>query len=172
MRNSSKLLAGKMFLALACLAFGAALALPIVSITPGVGELTPWLRMLKPDAMAVITQTMFSSISHLWSGGDRALSLLLVAFCFVLPLAKFFVLACEAWSIPLASSLPGRLISATAPYAMVEVFLLALLVLVIKGLPGGSKIALQSGAWLFAASVFLSLLAAGLLRRPKGEPAN
>ena len=74
------------------------------------------------------------------------------------------MLGCEAFSISFASTAFGRMFAALAPYAMVEVFLLALLVLVIKGLPGGSRIELQSGAWLFAGSVLLSLLAAGLLK--------
>jgi len=150
--------------ALSCVFFGAALALPILSITPGVGELTQWLRLLKPDAMATITQTMFSSIQQLWTGGDHALAVIMVLFCLILPLGKFLMLGCEAFSISFASTAFGRMFAALAPYAMVEVFLLALLVLVIKGLPGGSRIELQSGAWLFAGSVLLSLLAAGLLK--------
>jgi paraquat-inducible protein A len=162
--SPAKVMSVRVLWALSCLFFGAALALPLISITPGVGELTHWLRLLKPDAMATVTQTMFSSISHLWEGGDRLLATLLVVFCLVLPVGKFFVLGCEAFSVAFASSAFGRLVTATAPYAMVEVFLLALLVLVIKGLPGGSKIELQSGAWLFAASVLLSLLVAALLK--------
>ncbi len=158
------LLLARVALAISCLFFGAALALPIISITPGAGELTQWLRLLKPDAMATITQTMFSSIYHLWEGGDRVLAAVLVLFCLALPLGKFFALGCEAFSVAFASTTFGRLVAATAPYAMVEVFLLALLVLVIKGLPGGSRIELQSGAWLFAASVLLSLVAAALLK--------
>lgn len=163
-RSLTRLRTAQVVWALSCLFFGAALALPIVSITPGVGELTQWLRLLKPDDMATITQTMFSSIYHLWKGGDRLLGAILVVFCLMLPLGKFLVLGCEAFSVALASTTFGRLVAATAPYAMVEVFLLALLVLVIKGLPGGSSIELQAGAWLFAASVLLSLLAAALLK--------
>jgi len=159
-----RITAARFALAVSCLLFGAALALPILSITPAVGELTQWLRLLKPEAMATITQTMFSSIQHLWTGGDRALAIILVLFCLVLPLGKFLVLGCEAFSVSFVSTVLGRVFSATAPYAMVEVFLLALLVLVIKGLPGGSRIELQPGAWLFAGSVLLSLLAAALLK--------
>jgi hypothetical protein len=87
-----KPLLGRTAWALSCVFFGAALALPIISITPGVGELTQWLRLLKPDAMATITQTMFSSIHHLWDGGDRVLAAVLVVFCLILPMGKFVVL--------------------------------------------------------------------------------
>ena len=163
-QSSARLRIAQVAWALSCLFFGAALALPIISVTPGVGELTQWLRLLKPDDMATITQTMFSSIYQLWEGGDPLLGATLVVFCLMLPLGKFLVLGCEAFSVAFASTAFGRLVAATAPYAMVEVFLLALLVLVIKGLPGGSSIQLLSGAWLFAASILLSLLAAALLK--------
>ena len=63
--SPAKVMSVRVFWALSCLFFGAALALPLISITPGVGELTHWLRLLKPDAMATVTQTMFSSIHHL-----------------------------------------------------------------------------------------------------------
>jgi uncharacterized paraquat-inducible protein A len=50
---------------------------------------------------------------------------------------------------------------------MVEVLLIALLVLVVKGMPGGSEVNIQAGAWLFTASVILSLVASRWLMDSK-----
>ena len=43
---------------------------------------------------------------------------------------------------------------------MIEVFLIALLALIVKNMPGNSLIEFHIGIWLFTASVFLSLVAA------------
>jgi hypothetical protein len=45
------------------------------------------------------------------------------------------------------------------------VLVVAMLVLAIKGLPGGSRIDVRIGVWLFATSVALSLIASILLHR-------
>jgi uncharacterized paraquat-inducible protein A len=147
----------------ACLLFGMALGLPVFSITPAMGELTGWLRLLRPDEMATTTQSLLGGIRLLWVDGDPLLSLILVTFCVILPLTKFLILWGECFGMPLGDSLWGRFCRATAPYAMVEVFVLALLVMVVKGLPGGSVIEVKNGAWCFAGSVILSLVAANLL---------
>ena len=42
---------------------------------------------------------------------------------------------------------------------MVEVFLIALMVLLVKGMPGGSRITLHLGTYAFAVSVLLGLAA-------------
>ena len=148
----------------ACLLFGLALGLPVFSLTPGVGELTGWLRLLKPDEMATSTQSLLGGIRLLWMDGNPLLAVILISFCLILPLSKFLILWGECYGMPLAGSIWGRFCRTTAPYAMVEVFVLALLVMVVKGLPGGSLIMIQSGAWCFTGSVLLSLLAAQLLK--------
>jgi len=51
---------------------------------------------------------------------------------------------------------------AVSHYAMVEVFLVALTVILIKGLPGGSHVSLHSGTWMFTGSVIPSLAASRL----------
>lgn len=160
----SRLTAATLSLGSACLLFGLALGLPVFSLTPGVGELTGWLRLLKPDEMATTTQSLLGGISLLWFDGDPFLACILTAFCLVLPITKFLILWGECFGMPIGDSLWGRFCRATAPYAMVEVFVLALLVMVVKGLPGGSLIVIQAGAWCFTGSVLLSLFAAQLLK--------
>ena len=156
-----------LFLAVACLLFGAALALPVFSITPGAGDLTGWVRMIRPQDMAQIQQALLAGIRLLWTEGNPALAAILTVFCIVFPLFKFTVLWTEVYGARVDTGIWGRLCRITAPYAMVEVFVLAILVMIVKGLPGGSVIEVKEGAWCFTGSVILSLIAANLLK-PRG----
>jgi uncharacterized paraquat-inducible protein A len=88
----------------------------------------------------------------------------------VLPVVKLCVLWWEAFA---AGSLPHRVLvffRIVSHYAMVEVFLVALTVLLVKGLPGGSAVALHAGTYAFAASVLLSLAASRLLPVAADDP--
>lgn len=165
--TDSKMLFARLFVGLASFLFGLALGMSVFSLTPGVGELTGWLRLMKPDEMATTSQSLLGGIRLLWLDGNPFLASVLTAFCLILPISKFLILWGEAYGIPLGGSIWGRFCRATAPYAMVEVFVLALLVMVVKGLPGGSLIVIQSGAWCFTGSVLLSLFAAQLLKPTK-----
>jgi hypothetical protein len=48
---------------------------------------------------------------------------------------------------------------------MVDVFVIALLILAIKGLPGGSQVILHAGLYCFAGSVLCALKASWLIDR-------
>jgi paraquat-inducible protein A len=160
------------FLAVACLLFGAALALPVFSITPGAGDFTGWIRMIRPQDMAQIQQALLAGIRLLWTEGNPVLAMILTVFCIVFPLFKFTVLWTEVFGGSLEEGIWGKICRITAPYAMVEVFVLAILVMIVKGLPGGSDIEVQAGAWCFAGSVILSLIAAGLLKVGRVRPTT
>jgi uncharacterized paraquat-inducible protein A len=157
---------GALLVAATCVAFGAALSLPLFSITPGAGEWTGWIRMIHPADMATVHQTVLAGIQTLWTEGSPGLAILLSLFCLFLPIFKFSVLWGEVYGMDLQGTFWGRLCKITAPYAMVEVFVVGILVIAIKGLPGGTRIEVEPGAWCFAASVLLSLVAVQLLGRP------
>ena len=158
-------LLGALPVAATCVTFGAALALPLFSITPGAGEWTGWIRMIHPADMATFHQTVPGGIQTLWKEGNPGLAVLLSLFCVLLPFFKFSVLWGEVYGMDLQGTLWGRLCKITAPYAMVEVFVVGILVIAIKGLPGGTRIEVEPGAWCFAASVLLSLVAVQLQGR-------
>jgi len=119
--------------------------------------------------METTVQTLPGGIRNLWIEGDPALASILVVFCILLPLLKFTVIWSEAMDIDIGSDLLAQAVRLTAPYAMVEVFLLALIVMIVKGLPGGSEIRVEGGAWMFCGSVLLSLVAARLAYVPKSD---
>jgi len=144
---------------LSCLAFAAGLIFPLFTVRPAAGEWTPVMRLFAAAQLQEQTYTLPGGIMQLWREGETFLALLLGMLSIVLPVVKLSVLWWE-W-------LPGCGVSAAwmrffrivSRYAMVEVFVIALLVILIKGLPGGSQITLHLGTWAFSASVILSLIA-------------
>ena len=56
-------------------------------------------------------------------------------------------------------------------FSMLDVFVVGLIVLAIKGLPGGSRVTLGWGVAAFAASVVLSILSAILIQRMERRAA-
>jgi len=145
---------------LSCLSFGAALAAPLYSVVPGAGELTPWLRALKPEAMAQFSQSLSGGIQTLWIGGDFELAALLALFCLVLPMFKFIVMWSGFFQAGMEKSFWGKVVSGAAKYSMAEALVLVVLLLVVKGLPGGSTMKIEPAAWFFIGSAILSCVAA------------
>jgi paraquat-inducible protein A len=163
MKSSS--LTGAALIVAASMAFGFGLALPLFSVQPSAGEWTPVVRLLSGDQLRSSTVTLPGGILALWREGDYFLALLLALFSLMLPAVKLCVLWCEALLITGIHAGVLRFIRTVSKYAMVEVFVIALLVLVIKGLPGGSRITLHAGTYAFSMSVILSLAAGVLLRK-------
>jgi uncharacterized paraquat-inducible protein A len=158
-----------LLVAVSCAAFGLGLALPLFSVTPAAGEWTSVARIFAADEFQSRTFTLPGGIALLWTEHERALAVLLGLLSLVLPVVKLCVLWGEAF---VAGSLPPRVLAffrVVSHYAMVEVFLVALTVLLVKGLPGGSYVALHAGTYAFAASVLLSLAASRLLPADRGR---
>lgn len=144
---------------LSCLAFGMALVFPLFSIHPAAGRWTGLAKLLASDQFASRSFTLIGGIMILWKENERILAVLMGLISLVLPALKLSVLW---WEILHLSSLPERFLAfvqAVSRYAMVEVLLIALLVLVVKGMPGGSEFKIHAGTWYFTASVILSLFA-------------
>ncbi len=154
---------GAGLVAAACVAFGLGLALPLFSVTPAAGEWTSVAKLIASEDFQTQTFTLPGGIALLWTGEERALAILLGGLSLVLPVVKLCVLWWEAFA---AGTLPARVLAffrVVSHYAMVEVFLVALTVLLVKGMPGGSHVALHAGTYAFAASVLLSLVATRVL---------
>ena len=144
---------------LSCLAFGLALVLPLFSIHPAAGRWTGLAKLLASDQFTSRSFTLIGGIMILWRENERILAILMALISLVLPALKLSVLW---WEIFYLSALPERFLAfvqAASRYAMVEVLLIALLVLVVKGMPGGSEFKIHAGTWFFAVSVVFSLFA-------------
>ena len=167
MKRRTAIAAG--LIAAACVAFGLGLALPLFSVTPAAGEWTSVAKLIASDDFQTKTFTLVGGIGLLWSGGERALAILLGMLSLALPVVKLCVLWWESF---VSGTLPPRLLAffrVVSHYAMVEVFLVALTVLLVKGMPGGSHVALHAGTYAFTASVLLSLAATRLLPAGSAE---
>ena len=150
---------------LSCLLFGSALVLPIFTLEPKVGEWTPLAQIISPSDMQTRAMRLLQGVGILWHEGERMLALLIALFSLVLPTLKLTLLWVEGI---LGSCLPEkwmRFLWAVSRYAMLEVFLVALTVLLIKEMPGGSRITLQAGFYTFSTSVLLSLVTAHWMER-------
>ena len=52
-------------------------------------------------------------------------------------------------------------------YSMLDVFVLAVIVIAVKGLPGGSKVILEMGVYFFGASIIMSLFIGTVITKAK-----
>jgi paraquat-inducible protein A len=148
-------------IALSALLLGAGLAGPCMAVEPAFGKLDGWVHLLKPDLARPTSYSVFGGIVTLIHNGNAALGLLLLAFSVFFPTAKLAVMAGS--TAALAGGRPSgalmKLAHHAGKFSMLDVFVVGLIVLAIKGLPGGSRITLGWGVGAFAASVVLSMLA-------------
>lgn len=138
--------------------YGVALFAPLFTISPGAGEFGGIIRLLAPSLLVTQTYTLAGSIVNLWTYNEHVLAVLLFLFSIALPIVKFVVLWGEQVCKDFATPRFLRIFKGLVRYSMVEVFLVAIMVFSIKGLPGGSRIDLHAGVWLFSFSVVLPLL--------------
>jgi paraquat-inducible protein A len=146
---------------------GAGLAGPCMAVEPAFGSFDGWVRLLKPALARPTRYSVFGGIMALIHNGSVALGLLLLAFSVIFPTVKLAVMAAATSALADGGS-PGPLMKLAhhaGKFSMLDVFVVGLIVLAIKGLPGGSRVTLGWGVAAFAASVVLSMVAALLIRR-------
>ncbi|MFW5641303.1 MAG: paraquat-inducible protein A [Roseicyclus sp.] len=98
--------------------------------------------------------SVLSGIRALWSGGERALALLVALLALVAPVAKTLLLALIHLSRAPARLLPA--LQTLSKLAMADVFLIAVYVTLAKGLAVG-RVETAWGLWLFTGCVLASL---------------
>jgi paraquat-inducible protein A len=146
-------------IALSAVLLGAGLAGPCMEIQPAFGKLEGWVHLLKPDMARPTRYSVVGGILTLIHNHNAALGLLLLAFSVVFPTLKLAVMsgATAALADGRTAGTLMRLAHHAGKFSMLDVFVVGLIVLAIKGLPGGSRITLGWGVGAFAASVLLSL---------------
>ncbi len=101
--------------------------------------------------------TIFSGVAGLWAGGAPALALLICFTTIAAPLLSLLALIYTILPLLLGRQPPGvaaalRFIGVIGTWAMLDVFMLAVLVSVVK-LGMMAKIELEVGAWAFVAMI-------------------
>ena len=144
------------------LAFGIALNLPLFSIEPAAGRWTGVAKLLADDEFKPISVTLLGGIKTLWLENEKMLAVIMALFSLVLPVMKLTVLWSEGLGLAPVSRPIWMAVRWSSKYAMLEVMLIALMLLLLKKLPGDSEIRIEAGAWFFTCSVILSLAVSGL----------
>jgi paraquat-inducible protein A len=145
--------------------FAAGLVLPLFKVEPRAEEWTEALKLLVPGNMQSKEFTLLGGIAGMWQGGEWALATILALFSVVLPLAKLSILTVQAAAPEALSDSWSQLMKSVSRYAMVEVFVVALLVMLAKGMPGGSRMELGIGTTAFVLSVLTGLAAGQIEKR-------
>ena len=147
-------------IAVSSILFGLGIVAPSLVVYPGAGKFTLFLRIFSPEFGNVREVSIAGGITTLLGEGEYVVGLVLLIFSIIFPIGKLGIL----WAIAQARRRNearadlANLIDRLGKFSMLDVFVLALLVLALKRLPGGSKIELGMGAFMFAASVLLSML--------------
>ncbi len=138
-----------------------------MKIVPNFGEFDSWIRLLKPSASKTSEYSVLSGIIVMIQRGSVGIGVLLLFFSLLFPTIK---LAVMAWAVQVLATgqRAGWLLTAahhTGKFSMLDVMVLALIVIAIKGLPGNTQVMLGWGVWAFAASVVLSLIGSILIHQ-------
>ena len=124
------------------------------------GELTWLVRIFSPEDLTPTTYSILGVLEKLFLSGDWFLAGLLFLFSVVFPVAKlalYWVSAgCGSELVRVAGLLKWT--NRAGKFSMAEVFALALVVVVVKTLPGGSKAEMEWGAYVFVTSVLGSIV--------------
>jgi paraquat-inducible protein A len=150
---------------------GLGLVGPCMTLLPSAGDLDVWVRVFQPDDLTPQTYSILTGLRAMWDHGNPGIAALLLAFSVVFPTLK---LAAMAWgtaalTLGVRPHLAIRLTHHLGKFSMLDVMVIGLLVLAVKGLPGETRLTLDWGIWAFAASVGLGLVVTLLLHgvRPR-----
>ena len=146
-------------------ALGLGLTGPCMTVVPNAGEWTGWVRLLEPRMLRPTTFSVLTGIDSMWRHDAEGLAGLLFAFSVAFPTAKLAILAwLAAHADPDAPHGPaGRLAHHVGKFSMLDVLVIGLVVVAVKGLPGGTEVRAGWALWAFAASVLAAMVASLLL---------
>lgn len=140
---------------------GLGLVAPTLTIVPLDGK-RDWLidmavsfGFMSEEALAPTTFTIIGVILDLFAAGDWFLGGILIVFSVFFPVVKLALYWVAVTCGPNLGKATGLLkwMHRAGKFSMAEVFALALMVVVVKALPGGSTTSLEWGAYVFVGSV-------------------
>jgi paraquat-inducible protein A len=130
-----------------------------------VAVLLPFMSIVKFGETE--TYSLVGGIGQLWEHGEIALALIIGAFSLVFPLVKnAMLIAATTTLLPLTAGHRHTLhavAAKTAKYSMLDVFVVAVLVVVVK-LGKATEVAVRSGTFLFCVAIALSMAASACVR--------
>ncbi|MEM1108965.1 MAG: paraquat-inducible protein A [Planctomycetota bacterium] len=161
-------------LTLSAVGLGLGLIGPCMTIVPSAGQdLDVWVRLFNPEDLQPRTYSILGGIDALRHSSERGSTLvaaLLFGFSVIFPTLKLAVMAWGAAALRLGvrPHAAVKLTSHLGKFSMLDVMVLGLLVLAVKGLPGDTVLHLNWAIWAFAVSILLSM--AGSVAMHKVRP--
>ncbi|MGJ8656257.1 MAG: paraquat-inducible protein A [Akkermansiaceae bacterium] len=129
------------------------------------GDYTEIMNLLFPEEFKTSSYSIIEGIQHMWSAGSKGIASLIFAFSVVFPILKILILWLASLKLTEAKC-PGKslkLVEKLGKFSMIDVFVISVLIVTVKGLPGGSQIHAAWGLYIFAISVILSIIAGYML---------
>ena len=159
--------------AASAVALGVGLTGPCMTVYPNAGEWTGWVKLLRPRMLRPTTFSVLTGIRSMWRHDAEGLAGLLFAFSVAFPTAKLAVLAwAAAHQNPDAPhGVAGKLAHHAGKFSMLDVLVIGLVVVAVKGLPGGTEVRAGWALWAFAGSVLAAMAASVLLHWSAPRPA-
>jgi paraquat-inducible protein A len=113
------------------------------------------------------TYSLVGGIEQLWEHGEVALALIIGGFSLVFPLLKNAMLVAATTTLLPLTHVHRRSLHAfaakTGKYSMLDVFVVAIIVVVVK-LGKSTEVTAQSGVFLFCIAIALSMAASAFVR--------
>lgn len=138
--------------------------LPCMTVRPHAGEYTAFIKMLAPKEFEATTYSILEGIFSMMKSGSPAIGALLLLFSIIFPIWKLATFVYYTYRKKKTPSRSLEFAVKLGKYSMLDVFVLAILVIAVKGLPGGSSVELEVGIYFFTASVILSLFTGQLIK--------
>lgn len=158
----------KLSLILSSVLLGLGLVAPVMTIHPAFGEYNWLIKAFVPEKLDPTTYSIIGSIEEMFAGEgtDLFVGIILLFFSVIFPITKLSV-----YWVALDNLEQGKPAGQTFDFfcnlgklSMLDIFVLAVLVVAIKGLPGGSSVVIEWGAAAFSASILITLYISPLLK--------
>lgn len=157
----------KIFLLLIVSAFalGIGLIAPTMTTEPRLamygGDYTEVMGILFPEEFRTASYSIVDGVGLMWQQGSRGIAALIFGFSIIFPMLKILVLWFASAQL-CQKKPPGKLlhlVEKAGKFSMIDVFVISVLIVTVKGLPGGSAIHAEWGLYVFAVSVITSMFA-------------
>ena len=150
----------KLLIILSSIFLGIGLVAPTMTIVPKAGELTWLMEILDPESMLPVTYSIVGIIIELADSMEWLLVAVLTFFSVLFPITKLYFF----WAASLGSAqMPNiewiaSVVGKLSKFSMAEVFVLSLVLISLKTLPGGTDVQLEFGCMIYLLSVIFSTL--------------
>ena len=146
---------------------GIGLVAPTMTIHPKAGEFSWLVEIIDPQSMVPITYSIIGIIIELAQIKDWFLVAVLSIFSILFPISKLYIF----WVAASDQNNKGKfltiykVINKLGKFSMAEVFVLSLLLISLKTLPGGTEVNLEFGCMIYFLSVIFSILSSFQIKK-------